>query len=447
MQASGRVYINANQLKEISGREPRLLAKIDSLRDLPKPFHDLGWNILPVQNGNYLLFQDSKNQSFVDLASIFDDLKPQIFNSQKDLSGFDSLPFENPSSESQALDICHASGLLDHFCNTNDSMLTIRGRAFSGLFDFKLDGSPLQVNQVQIEIDAGYENSRQIILLEAKMGRREDFHLRQLYYPWLAWKKRSSKVIVPIFLMYSNQQYFLCQFRFNEYFGNLEIVRKACYVIAQYPFASVSLKSLLEQKDHKDPKDSWVHRQTIQISGELNSQITKRKLTEASPFPQANDLDKVCDVLLLLSHRDHSSAEIANYFDMDRRQGDYYANATLYLGLSLKKGIQYSLSESGWNWIKCRGRSQRIDFMLQTMVKRPLLKLSLQMLLENDFRVDQMDEAKLTERIRQLTQLGETTARRRVSTLKSWCLWVHRNLGLPDQTPQNHGHEQLSLFV
>ena len=52
------------------------------------------------------------------------------------------------------------------------------------------------------------------------------------------------------------------------------------------------------------------------------------------PYPQANDLDKVIDIVTNF----HSAGltnkpAIAEFFDFDERQGDYYANAGYYLGL------------------------------------------------------------------------------------------------------------------
>ena len=54
---------------------------------------------------------------------------------------------------------------------------------------------------------------------------------------------------------------------------------------------------------------------------------------EGIPFPQANDLDKVAD-LVSMSEADIITKEsIADLFEFDERQGDYYANAARYIGL------------------------------------------------------------------------------------------------------------------
>lgn len=52
----GYSYITANQLSRYAGREPRLLAKLDTIRDLPKVFVEHSLTIFPVRNGTYILF-------------------------------------------------------------------------------------------------------------------------------------------------------------------------------------------------------------------------------------------------------------------------------------------------------------------------------------------------------------------------------------------------------
>ena len=47
--------ITANEIKAITKREPRIMAKIDCLGDLPDVFKRNGYFLLPVKNGNYAI--------------------------------------------------------------------------------------------------------------------------------------------------------------------------------------------------------------------------------------------------------------------------------------------------------------------------------------------------------------------------------------------------------
>ena len=131
---------------------------------------------------------------------------------------FDTFPRDQEASESQALDIALLAGLLPAFCGEKTLNLTLRGRMFSGDFAFRTPGRglPVEVSRVQIEVDAGYEGEDGIYLVEAKRGRRDDFHIRQLWYPYLNWTARTRKRVVPIFFTYSNGQYLLSEFEFGD---------------------------------------------------------------------------------------------------------------------------------------------------------------------------------------------------------------------------------------
>ena len=48
-------YISASEMKAISGHEPRLLAKMDSSKDIPTIMKKYGYFLLPVSNGTYAI--------------------------------------------------------------------------------------------------------------------------------------------------------------------------------------------------------------------------------------------------------------------------------------------------------------------------------------------------------------------------------------------------------
>lgn len=191
----GFCYVSADTLKEKGGREPRLMAKLDTQAERPEIFEANSINILPVQNGQYILFLDPANSSYFPFNNILEDVPVEEYTSKIDLPSFDTFPLNRAFSESQAIDFAFVSSLLKHFCQCETMHLTVRGRLSSGCFDLILPpaNNLISVSNVQIEVDAGYENDDQIVLVEAKIGRRSDFHIRQLIYPYLQWSCKTKK--------------------------------------------------------------------------------------------------------------------------------------------------------------------------------------------------------------------------------------------------------------
>ena len=60
----GFVFVTADDLKEASGREPRLLAKIDRKNLRPEIFKHHKLSILPVENGKYIIFKDELSKTY-----------------------------------------------------------------------------------------------------------------------------------------------------------------------------------------------------------------------------------------------------------------------------------------------------------------------------------------------------------------------------------------------
>ena len=64
----GFAYVSATDLKNIGKREPRLMAKHDTLRQRPKIFRENNIVLFPVRNGEYVLFLDSAKKSYYEFS-------------------------------------------------------------------------------------------------------------------------------------------------------------------------------------------------------------------------------------------------------------------------------------------------------------------------------------------------------------------------------------------
>ena len=158
-------------------------------------------------------------------------------------------------------------------------------------------------------MDAGYEGNR-IYVLEAKMGGRSDFIVRQLYYPFRMWtqNEKVSKEVVPLLLTYSNRTYSLRMYRFAdpELYNSIELVKAGDYVLEEFDRPSLS--------------------QVLQNTSLKNVPV-------GVPFPQADSVTKLIDLVDAVASGMNDKEELADQFDYDVRQSDYYGNAARYLGL------------------------------------------------------------------------------------------------------------------
>ena len=232
LKSHGFVYVSADDIKTASDkREPRLLAKQDTKNSRPEVFKQNKLSILPVENGKYIIFRDESAKTYYPLEKILAEVPAEEYQPTKDYREYQSLDVRNLSSESQAIDFANLVSLLKTFTNEKELNLTIRGRQRSEKFSVTIPGSnhTVEVDGVQIEVDAGFESPEKIYIFEAKLGRVEDFNIRQLYYPFKDWSCRSSKEIIPLFFVYTNGLFYILQFAFGEEYGELRLCQEQMF--------------------------------------------------------------------------------------------------------------------------------------------------------------------------------------------------------------------------
>lgn len=409
---NGFIYITADELKENSGshREPRLMAKQDTLSSRPTIFRKHNLAIFPVDNGRYIIFKDDTQQSYYSYSASLDNTLITEYIPRTDILNFKTLQLSTVTSESQAIDYAYLISLLRTFTNEPDLFLTIRGRLRSTKFDFSLPGCDHRVNVsgVQIEVDAGFESRDKIYVLEAKIGKRDDFHIRQLYYPYRDWSIRTDKEVVPIFVIYTNGIFYLTEFKFGDKFGELEVVRSQGFVINEPARQIINLNELIK---------------TVPVASEEPRGV---------PYPQANDLDKVIDLVTNLEEDILNTKElISAFFDFDERQGDYYANAAIYLGFLKRdddRGNTFELTPLGETLRYYNNRNQRNLLLLKQILTKPTFNTLIHDLIRLDRNLERLSIAHMVDIIEANTTLSGDTLRRRASTVKRWLQWICDNV-------------------
>jgi hypothetical protein len=163
--------VTARQIKQISNQEPRLMAKIDRLEGLPKIFRDNNAFLLPISRKEYVIV---KGKGYHKLEPVTDKLI--IYTTQ--------LPFPDSAldveSEGVFLEYANSCGLLHKLSGEDNLVRVFYGRRVTPKFTFDVNTSRIEVNKAQIEVDALYESSKQILLFEAKIGTPSSFSIRQI---------------------------------------------------------------------------------------------------------------------------------------------------------------------------------------------------------------------------------------------------------------------------
>ena len=195
------------------------------------------------------------------------------------------------------------------------------------------------------------------------------------------------------------------QFAFGEEYGELRFVKSKCFTVNEPAKQPLNLKQLLAESRTEPEPDV--------------------------PYPQANDLDKVIDIITNF----HSAGltnkpAIAEFFDFDERQGDYYANAGYYLGLlkRVPSSTEFELTREGEFIAKSENRSRRNLLLLKQMLKRPSFNEVIRLFESKNRDLSLLGVDVLAPIIQKHVELNETTASRRASTVMSWMRWVNNNM-------------------
>ncbi|QLH08922.1 type II restriction enzyme [Candidatus Nitrosotenuis sp. DW1] len=381
--------VTAKQIKSITGEEPRLMAKIDQREDLPSIFKKHNVFILPLDRQSYAILQGKGYHT----------LEPMDFDGEKYLT---DNPFPVSSagieSESTYLDYAYATGLLSRFTHVDNLFLATRGRRTTPQFDFSVGGTNLSVKGAQIEIDAGYENVEQIVLVEGKIGVPNTFIIRQLYYPYRAVHsdKKSTRTI---FFCYDPKEY---AYLFYEY-------------DFQSPFQYDSMKFVRSGKYNINFKPSSLRDYRVNPD--------KEKIR----IPQADDINKIVELPFRVAEGIDTMEKMAAHFRFDKRQSSYYREASEILGLVELNRHTYSLTDKGKQYIQMPTH-MRMKYFTKLLLEFPVInQVYLNLTVERDKPVTKNE---IVDILKNNSELTGSTLLRRTQTILAWLKWIQRNVGL-----------------
>ncbi|MDR1193093.1 MAG: transcriptional regulator [Peptococcaceae bacterium] len=395
----GRFEISATQIKDF--REPRLMAKFDHTINLPKIFADNRLAILPITRGDYVISHFEAYHKFEkDDAPITRVSLPTYIQ---------SLDSSNIPSEAIALNCAVAAGIVAEFLQDEDIVPTVSGRMGSGSFAFNIANSRanalccIHVTNSQIEIDAAYEGVEGLALFEAKRDLSEDFLVRQLYYPYRVWRNRVTKIVRPLFLVYSNGIYRLYEYAFQDLNNYSSLV-------------------LISQKNYS-VEDTTI--EITDIQGILSQAITAQE--PEIPFPQADSFERVINICELLNGQELSRNDVTEQYAFDARQTNYYTDAARYLGLleKTKYGLTpvYSLSDKGKRILNLRFKQRQLAYC-DCILSHKAFSDALRKYLEIGNMPQTGDIVEIMKQADLYHVESDSTFERRSSTVKCWLNWI-----------------------
>ena len=405
IQKNGCFHIQASQIKEF--REPRLMAKWDSTDALPDALRKNKINILPDSRSSYVLSDFLLYEKIPELDEHVTQMDHVV------IPDLESIDVNNISSEANAINVLMLSGILDDFLETDKNVATFNGRMGTGAFEFTVDtcrGIPrkISVNNAQCEIDGGFENDTSVVIMEAKNVVHEDFHVRQLYYPYRLWKTRVNKPIRLVFSVYSNMIYRLFEYRFAdlENYSSIELVKSKNYSLQD---TTITMEDLIEVRRDTAPKtdDNMDHTKT--------------------PFIQANSMERIISLLENMYENPMTPQQVAELMDFDPRQSDYYYNAGKYLGLFEKttedKQIVISLTVLGVKVFRLNYKKRQLK-LVELILEHQIFGEFFDAMVRTGELPDKND---IAEEMRRLHVCNEGQVVRRASSVLGWLKWM-RNL-------------------
>lgn len=399
IQQKGQFEITATAIKDISGREARLMAKFDNRANLPRLFQKYRLSILPVTRGSYVIAPFETYQDF-----------PKMINSVETIyiqfpEHIESIDPNNITSETAAVNSAFLSGILADFIEDEELIPTVNGRMSSNSFSFKINNvatkqqMPIYVQNSQIEIDAAYEGISTLSLIEVKNNIADDFLVRQLYYPYRRWQDQLAKRVKTIFVVYTNNAFLLYEYIFNSIddYNSIKLNK-----MKRYCFEPLNI----------DIQD---------IEKIISNTCVVSEPTDV-PFPQADSFARVINLCELLQEDGLTKEEITINYDFDMRQTYYYLAAGKYLGLLKLSNEQICLTETATKILSLAPRAKQLEFVKLIMQHAPF-----RIALEKHLKTSQpptKEEVIEIMKMCNLSRIGDKTYERRSSTVIAWVNWI-----------------------
>jgi len=145
------------------------------------------------------------------------------------------------------------------------------------------------------------------------------------------------------------------------------------------------------------------------------------------PFPQADDLRRVIDIVDAVAQGVSSHEELARHYEFDVRQAQYYGNAAAFLGLVTRTASGFELDEAAADFARLP-RPDRQTLLLRRIASLPIFREVLERLVVSG-ELESSDV--VAELIEQKAGLRGQTTLRRARTVLAWVRFCQALSGTP----------------
>jgi hypothetical protein len=382
-------YVTAKDVKEISHREPRLMAKMDSVEDMPRIFRENDLFLLPVSRTKYAIVRGDGFHSLEEAP------KPEIHRTSFRFP----TSVEGVRSEGAFLDYALSSGVLERFAESERLYLVARGRRTTPSFRFDFYKTEVQVEGAQLELDGGYESAdgETMISVEAKVGIPSSFNIRQLYYPFRTFGMK--KPVRNIFFVYNP--------------------RSSSYILWEYEF--------IPQTSYDGIRLARQRAFQVKVEDAVSVKTFKRVRPTIDEVPQADSVDKIMAFPFRVAEGLDTSEKIKEAFGFTVRQSSYYRQAAEILGLVAIEHDKYRLTDEGNRYVKLP-TGERVTQMCRLLLSYKLMS-ELWARLSVDAKAV-VSKGEIEALVKQESSLGGTTPFRRAQTIVAWFRWIQSHLGI-----------------
>ena len=333
----------------------------------------------------------------------------EVTNFNFEYDTFTTLTPADIQSKNSALMLAYHSGLVNDFFN-NELTLTHCGELPHENYDFFITSQNgtrqrISLRNYSTYIDGVFEGKDKVVLIISELYKYEEINLKNLYLPFLYFKSRTNKDVIPMFMSYSNDLFKFSQITFNESdILNLGYVNK--------------------HQTYKLSNDKIVYKDLINIMQSV--EIVKEK---EIAFPQANDFDRIVDLVHLLNNTEYNFNEITKNYGFVERQTQYYTDAAIYLDLIRFRQENntkiFTLSPKGRKIVSSRIK-KKYTILIESILEHEVFNQTFKLTLNDDLKLP--STTKIVE-IMKSTKVynikSDSTYSRRASTVQAWVKWIN----------------------
>lgn len=150
-----------------------------------------------------------------------------------------------------------------------------------------------------------------------------------------------------------------------------------------------------------------------------------KKRIEA-PFPQADNLETIYNIFFEIGPEGLIKEDVVGKYGLStERQGDYYLNALLFIGIVEKYGVRFFLNGKGVK-LRLESSSQLRAAFCAAILENDFLR----QLYTSTLHLDKIEKRlHISNQIVEEFDLAISTAQRRAKTICSWLEWIETNMG------------------